>query len=324
MFIFFLAFALTKAQIAVHRINVGGGSYLDSLGNSWQTDMGYNEGNTYSIGVGITNTADQTLYQTERWDPITGNEMVYSLPVVAGQQEEYQVILHFADIYSGTHAVGKRIFDVLVEDQLILDKLDIFAEVGGYAALTKSFRVNVSDGILDIKFIHQIENPKISAIEVLLLPDLNNKPPIVVASATPTQGDKALVVEFNGAGSSDPEGQPITWKWHFGDDKTSSEVNPIHVYQEEGVFIVSLTVTDNKLQTNSTSITITVTDGHNKGDPIFRINAGGPSYTDSQGKVWYSDQFYNTGNTFYTNNLITGTDDPVLYQSERWDSSQDP
>ena len=57
-------------------------------------------------------------------------------------------------------------FDVLIEDQLVLVNLDIFSDVGHDAALKKTIDVTVTDGQLNIEFLHGIENPKISAIEV--------------------------------------------------------------------------------------------------------------------------------------------------------------
>ncbi|MCL6565916.1 MAG: PQQ-dependent sugar dehydrogenase, partial [Acidobacteriia bacterium] len=54
-------------------------------------------------------------------------------------------------------------------------------------------------------------------------------------------------------------------------------------------------------------------------EAIYRINAGGPSYTDTQGRQWSADQRFNTGNTASVTNPIAGTNDDVLFQSERWD-----
>lgn len=50
----------------------------------------------------------------------------------------------------------------------------------------------------------------------------------------------------------------------------------------------------------------------------IRVNAGGGTYTDPQGRVWSADTGYTGGNTFSVLNSISGTDAPVLYQSERW------
>ena len=45
-----------------------------------------------------------------------------------------------------------------------------------------------------------------------------NQAPVVAASAaTRPPGSTPLTVTFSSAGSSDPEGQPLTYSWTFGD-----------------------------------------------------------------------------------------------------------
>ncbi len=48
------------------------------------------------------------------------------------------------------------------------------------------------------------------------------------------------IVEF----IDESEDQPQSWFWEFGDGETSDEQNPIHTYENEGVYSVSLTVTN--------------------------------------------------------------------------------
>jgi len=64
--------------------------------------------------------------------------------------------------------------------------------------------------------------------------------------------------------------------------------------------------------------------------PTFevRINAGGDAYTDTNGKEWQADRAYTVGGygcvgggTYTTDDPISGTEDDVLYQSERWGMS---
>ncbi len=46
-------------------------------------------------------------------------------------------------------------------------------------------------------------------------------------------------------GSSDADGQVVSWAWNFGDGTTSSLKNPTHTFPQTGDYTVSLTVTDN-------------------------------------------------------------------------------
>lgn len=57
----------------------------------------------------------------------------------------------------------------------------------------------------------------------------------------------------------------------------------------------------------------------------WRINCGGPEYTDGQGKVWSADRVYSAGgygyvggNTYASNDPIAGTLSDPLYQTERY------
>jgi hypothetical protein len=149
---------------AVYRINAGGTTFTDSLGQVWSADQSFNTGAAVSFTAAINGTVDDQLYQTERYDPPAAPELQYSLPVANGA---YTVKLHFAETYNLTQAVGARVFDVLLEGVVALNDFDIFAQAGANTALVKSFEVSVNDGTLNIQFVHGVENPKINAIEVL-------------------------------------------------------------------------------------------------------------------------------------------------------------
>jgi len=84
------------------------------------------------------------------------------------------------------------------------------------------------------------------------------KAPIAVASATPTSGLTPLTVNFSSAGSSDPEGAPLTFEWAFGDGTTSTAANPQKVYSSNGVRTATLTVRDPGGLSGTSSVTITV------------------------------------------------------------------
>ena len=49
---------------------------------------------------------------------------------------------------------------------------------------------------------------------------------------------------FDGSGSTDPDVDPLTYLWDFGDGNTGTGVAPFHTYTEAGIYDVCLTVTD--------------------------------------------------------------------------------
>jgi PKD repeat protein len=84
----------------------------------------------------------------------------------------------------------------------------------------------------------------------------NNQAPTAVAAANPTSGPAPLAVAFSSAGSVDPEGQPLTYSWTFGDNTTSTAANPSHTYSQPGQYTARLAVSDGVNTTQSTPVTI--------------------------------------------------------------------
>jgi len=84
-----------------------------------------------------------------------------------------------------------------------------------------------------------------------------NQAPTAVISATPLSGPAPLSVTFSSGGSSDPDGDPITYSWNFGDGGTSTQANPSHPYGSTGTFTAVLTVTDSKGAFSKAQVLIT-------------------------------------------------------------------
>jgi glucose/arabinose dehydrogenase len=88
-----------------------------------------------------------------------------------------------------------------------------------------------------------------------------NRPPVAAIGSDKTSGTSPLTVNFSSAGSSDPDGNPITYEWNFGDGTpNSTAANPSHTFNATGTqgFTVRLTVKDNQGLTDSKTITISV------------------------------------------------------------------
>jgi glucose/arabinose dehydrogenase len=86
-----------------------------------------------------------------------------------------------------------------------------------------------------------------------------NANPIARIQANPSSGPAPLTVNFTGNTSSDPDGDPLTYTWDFGDGSTSSDANPSHTYAA-GTYTAQLTVSDG--QGGSASTTREISSGN--------------------------------------------------------------
>ena len=85
-----------------------------------------------------------------------------------------------------------------------------------------------------------------------------NQPPRAGFSATPRLGTAPLRVGFSDA-SHDPDGDPLSRQWSFGDGSAQSGgQTPSHTYDDPGRYTVTLTVSDPKGKRDATSKVIRV------------------------------------------------------------------
>jgi uncharacterized repeat protein (TIGR01451 family) len=76
-----------------------------------------------------------------------------------------------------------------------------------------------------------------------------NQPPIAVASASPTVGPAPLTVAFDGSGSTDPDGDPLSHSWDLDGNGTFGDatgVAPSFTYTSPGTYHPILRVTDTR------------------------------------------------------------------------------
>jgi Malectin domain len=134
-------------------VNAGAGAYTDTVGDVWAADKKYATGswgyvqksNTASTSKTISGTPDPTLFKTQRIDP-------YAYRFDNVPNGTYQIDLRFAEL-DQKEKLGKRLFDVIVEDTLVLPAHDIVYEVGRLAAESRTFFIDVADGHMDIRLI---------------------------------------------------------------------------------------------------------------------------------------------------------------------------
>ncbi|GAB2975270.1 lectin [Streptomyces pseudoechinosporeus] len=82
--------------------------------------------------------------------------------------------------------------------------------------------------------------------------------PVAQAAADRTSGQAPLRVKFSSAGTSDADGDSLTYNWDFGDGGTSTSANPTHKYTKNGTYTATLTAKDPSGRTGSSSVQIVV------------------------------------------------------------------
>ncbi|MFG1946961.1 S8 family serine peptidase [Nonomuraea sp. NPDC048826] len=158
-----------KHQVAVD-VGATRGS-TDSAGDAWTPDRRYSTGShgwvanssgTHSTNKTIKNTQDQALFRTAR-------ERMLEYRFDAVPNGVYTVELDFAEIRN--MAMGRRVFDVLVEGQLAIPALDLALEAGTYTAVSRQYTVRVTDGQLNVRFAARNGSTIVNAIRVSERPD---------------------------------------------------------------------------------------------------------------------------------------------------------
>ena len=152
------------------------------------------------------------------------------------------------------------------------------------------------------------DDDDVIAAQAWALHGIDNRPPQAVIALSPISGVTPLLVSGDGSGSSDPDGQVLTYAWSFGDGTTATGVAPQHTYTQRGTYIVTLTVSDLYGATSNASQSLTsgnraptvtasapVTEGSGSLGVLFSSVATDPD-GDAVTYVWnFGDQTSGTG-----------------------------
>lgn len=170
----------------IYRVNCGGADYKDGHGNVWLKDRLFNpeitghgstswtsdfpgmpsffasQRRTFSP---IKNAKDWKLFQSFRYGK---DKLKFEFDLEDG---EYLVELYFIEpwlgIGGGMNAKGMRIFDVAINNKIVLNDLDIWTEVGTNTVLKKTLKATVHGGQMIISFPEtKVGQALISAIAI--------------------------------------------------------------------------------------------------------------------------------------------------------------
>jgi len=280
------------------RTNAGGAAYSDPQGRTWSADNGFSGGSVYSTSAAIGGTTTPTLYQSERYGAFS-----YQFTVANGP---YNVNLKFAELYFTTP--GQRVFNVSINGQPVLTNFDVVAAAGGgLKAVDRAFPVSVTNTQITIQWTAVVSQPTVNAIEITpqtgITVALN--PAQVSLGAAQTQPFTATVT--GNANTS------VIWSLSPSLGSISAGglyAAPATITSAQTVTIAATSQAD---QLTAAYATVQLVPGG-----AIRVNAGGSTYTDAQGRVWSADKGFIGGSTYSVSSAIAGTTTPALYQSERY------
>ncbi len=149
-------FVYTSSKKIVYTTNCGGQKYRSDEGVYYVSDANLS-GGTYSTNAEIIGTIDDSLYQNNKF----GKPVSYKIPLT---NKTYKVTLMYAEIFHA--AVGRRVFDVIIEGVKVASSLDVYAKVGKNVAYNETHSVTLTDGELNIEFASIVDNANISAIKI--------------------------------------------------------------------------------------------------------------------------------------------------------------
>jgi PKD repeat protein len=81
--------------------------------------------------------------------------------------------------------------------------------------------------------------------------------PVVQGFADPTTGSVPLTVDFSST-AADPDGDPLIYRWTFGDGGSALGSNPTHTYTKVGTYTATVTVRDPDGNVGTDTVQITV------------------------------------------------------------------
>jgi PKD repeat protein len=128
---------------------------------------------------------------------------------------------------------------------------------------------------------------------------VNNYPPVANATSNVTTSPTYMDITFDGSNSDDQDSPTLTYLWDFDDGNTSSDEITSHQFANDGVYNVTLIVTDTEEANDTDWIIITITNR----DPVIDNVTISPSQPIMDEEITFN---------------VTATDDDGIIVEYKW------
>lgn len=183
---------------------------FDCAGNSAASSV-------YSYRVGAPPNLPPVAIFTQSAETVLVGEVIHFNASESYDPDGY-IVSYFWNFGDGTNATG-----------VIADHA--YANSGTY---TVTLKVTDDDGAVDFA----------SSAKTVLPPVLPNQPPVAVFSESAATVFTGEVIKFDASASYDLDGTIVSYSWDLGDGNVATGVSVEHSYADDGIYNVTLTVTD--------------------------------------------------------------------------------
>jgi hypothetical protein len=234
-----------------------GRSFVGDPGNPPPTGLGFTRtgGLLFAGYDGVIADAaagdETTLYQKEIYGGKTvgtgqNPPFTYEIPVANGI---YQVDLYFAEVFHPSS--GGRIFDVFLENNLMLDEYDLVDPIKdglstNQTAIVRTYNVSVTDGILSLQIgPASVDNGKLSGICVTEAPGANLHPITAIGDLT----YDALVAVADPLNIVDPENDELSIVFNglpasLSYDPTTNQIQGTPLATDANTYTINAIISD--------------------------------------------------------------------------------
>ncbi|MBR9776831.1 MAG: PKD domain-containing protein [Cytophagales bacterium] len=289
--------------------NTGSTANVELEGNTYQGDVNllsiHNGGAVYRN----ENVAGSELYKSERY----AHNIAYQIEVPNGV---YTVTTFHTETWfgmpnGGPNEPGRRVYDIILEDDLVKPSFDLYVENGNQPIALVFEDIQVTDGVLDLNLVAKVNNASIAGISIVNQGEIGAIPIAHIESST-VGGVVPLEVSFE---NEIVRPQDFTFAWDFGDGNTSTAQNPTHIFEEPGEYNVKLTVSSAFGDVAIDSIAV---NGIAPSEYELHINAGSEITVDYNSETFLGEN--NAGVSFSASNSFSNNSagNPPLFLTERW------
>ncbi len=192
--------------------------------------------------------------------PMAGPAYQYSFPTTRGR----------APVAWPAYYDGKPLFYEWTRDYVKAFQLNRGGKLSGIESVLPSI---VFDNPMDLEFgpngaLYVLEygdgffseNPEAQLARIDYIGWDGNHSPVPQVSASQTNGLPPLTVEFSSEGTTDADGDRLTYEWYLDDDNKvdSRSANPTFTYRKNGIYHATLKVTDPKGRSAAASVRVVV------------------------------------------------------------------